>query len=78
MKVDHKEASVTFTIQDAELTKILDAVGKCGRWLWCLLSCDVWHMPRKVTAAAVHCGYPLGKPVSLQSPSNSMLCVCGH
>jgi hypothetical protein len=73
MKVDHKKKSVTPTIRDAELTEILDAVVKYYRWLWCFWSCDVWHMPRMRTAAAVQFGYPLGKLVSLGSPRNSML-----
>jgi len=70
MKVDHKEKSVTPTIQDAELTEILGAVGKYDSWLWCSWSCDVWHMPKKRTAVAVQYGYPLGKLVSLGSPRN--------
>jgi len=73
MKVDHKEKSVTPTIRDAELTEILGAVGKYDRWLWCSWSCDVWHMPRKSTAAAVQYDYPLGKLVSLGSLRNSVL-----
>lgn len=73
MKVDHKKISVTPTIPDAELTEISDTVGKYDRWLWCSWSCDMWHMPRKSTAAAVQYGYPLGKLVSLGSPRNPML-----
>jgi hypothetical protein len=59
----------------AALTEILDAVHKYDRWLWCSWSSDVWHVPRKRTAAAVQYGYPLGKLVLLGSPRNSLLFV---
>jgi hypothetical protein len=56
-------------IRDAELVEISNAVdtGLYDGGLWCSRSCDLRHMRRRSTAAAVQRGGPFGKFVSLGS-----------
>jgi len=54
-----------------KLVEISNAADIWKRDLWGSRWCDSRHMRRRSTIAVVHCGDPLGKLVSLWSPSDA-------